>query len=186
MQNKKLMIGALAASMVALIGAVAFPVLTSANAQPANTMSSINPRLSMNSTSAVTFQATAMSTVDTLPGHQGHQAAIVLPARSDGKMWEGTISWTASKPIELRLLFDYNSTITPDAAHGSPVKAPFGNGQAAIALIKPFNGPSIASSFNSGSMNFVAKQVAFHTINGTPFTVTYAVDAWVHQAFESK
>jgi len=34
-----------------------------------------------------------------------------------------------------------------------------------------------AAGFNSGSMAFAAKQVAFHTIDGTPFTVTYAVDA---------
>jgi hypothetical protein len=33
-----------------------------------------------------TVQKTATSTVDALPGHQGHQAAIVVPQRTDGKI----------------------------------------------------------------------------------------------------
>jgi hypothetical protein len=101
----------------------------------------------------------------------------VLPARNDSKIWAGTISWTSSKPVELRLLFDYNSTIVPDVTHSKPLTAPFGKGDVAIGLIKPLNSGAESAGFNSYSMNFVAKQVAFHTIDGTPFTVTYAVDA---------
>ena len=136
--------------------------------------------------SALTFESTGVSTPDTLIGHQHHQAVVVLPLRTDNKLWVGTISWTASKPVELRLLYDYNSSIIPDTNHGRPVTAPLGftstiphvsTGQVAISLIKPFNGPAIVSSFDSGSMPFVAKAVAFHTISGEPFTVTYAVDA---------
>jgi hypothetical protein len=135
--------------------------------------------------STVTLQGTAISTVDTLPGHEHHQAVVVLPARTDGKIWIGTISWTASKPVEVRLLYDYNSTVTPDAIHGKPATAPFGTGEAAISLIKPFNSGTQAASFNSGSLTFAAKQVAFHTIDGTPFTVTYAVDAVAKYVFPS-
>jgi hypothetical protein len=135
---------------------------------------------------AVSFERTAMSSVDALIGHQAHQAVVVLPPRTDGKLWVGTISWTASKPVELRLLYDYNSGLTTDAIHGKPVTAPLAVttemphipiGEVAISLIKPFNGPATVSSSDSGSMSFVAKAVAFHTINGTRFTVTYAVDA---------
>ena len=156
----------IAAVVSALIAAVALPAMIGANAQAT---------LSTNAT--VTLQGTAISTVDTLPGHEHHQAVAVLPARTDGKIWVGTISWTASKPVEVRLLYHYNSTVTPDAIHGKPATAPFGSGEAAISLIKPFNSGAVAASFNSGSLTFAAKQVAFHTINGTPFTVTYAVDA---------
>jgi hypothetical protein len=138
-----------------------------------------------NSTS-VTTQGTAMSTVDALPGHQAHQAVVILPYRSDGKLWVGTLSWTSSKPVEMRLLYDYNSSVITDAQHGRPVttalgftaeKPPVPIGQIAISLIKPFNGPPIVSSFDSGTMNFVAKAVALHSVNGTKFTATYAVDA---------
>lgn len=165
---------------LALIAATHLPVTTTANAQnmTGRGVGGQN-QTEMTSTTATTFtaQKTAMSTVDSLPGHEHHQAAVVLPARTDGKIWVGTISWTSSKPVELRLLYDYNSTIVPDATHGKPSIASFGKGEVAISLIKPLNSGAEAASFNSGSMNFAAKQVAFHTIDGTPFTVTYAVDA---------
>jgi hypothetical protein len=155
------------------------------NAQQGSTSPS-----SSNGTTTVTFEGTAMSTVDSLPGHQGHQAVIVLPSRADGKIWVGTISWTASKPVELRLLYDYDSGLKTDAIHGKPITAPQAYtteaphvpvGEVAISLIKQSNGPAAVPSFNSGSMSFVAKAVAFHTINGTRFTVTYAVDAAAKQ-----
>ncbi len=137
-------------------------------------------------TTSVTTEGTAMSTVDALPGHQAHQAVVILPYRSDGKLWVGTLSWTSSKPVEVRLLYDYNSSVPTDLAHGRPVTTALGFtseqppvpiGQVAISLIKPYNGPPIVSSFNSGTMPFVAKAVALHSVNGTKFTATYAVDA---------
>lgn len=124
-----------------------------------------------------TAQKTATSTVDQLPGHQMHQAVIVVPQRTDGKIWVGTISWTASKPVEVRLLHDYDASVTPDAAHGKPVTAPFADGESAISLILASNGAATVPSYYSGSLNFAADQVAFHTLGGIPFTVTYTVDA---------
>jgi hypothetical protein len=124
-----------------------------------------------------TAQKTAVSTVDQLPGHQMHQAVIVVPQRTDGKVWVGTISWTASKPVEVRLLHDYDTSVTPDAAHGKPVTAPFADGESAISLILASNGAATVPSYYSGSMDFAADQVAFHTLGGIPFAVTYTVDA---------
>lgn len=156
----------------ALIAAIALPAMIGENAQATSAMG-----VALSANASVTLQGTGISTVDTLPGHEHHQAVVVLPARTDGKIWVGTISWTASKPVEVRLLYAYNSTVTPDAIHGKPATAPFGTGEAAISLIKPLNSGAEAASFNSGSLTFAAEQVAFHTIDGTPFTVTYAVDA---------
>lgn len=126
---------------------------------------------------AVTIQKTATSEVDELPGHEAHQAVVALPERNDGKAWVGTVSWSASKPVELRLLQDYDENITADAEHGEPATAPFGNGTSAISLIMQNNGSATVPSFNSGSMNFAADQVAFHTLGGEKFTVTYTIDA---------
>jgi len=170
METKTIIMAAVVVS--ALIVAIAVPAMIGVNAQATSATSATLPK-----NVTVTLQGTGFSTMDTLPGHEHHQAVVVLPARTDGKIWVGTISWTASKPVEVRLLYDYNSTLPPDAIHGKPATAPFGTGQAAISLIKPFNSGAEAASFNSGSLSFVAKQVAFHTIDGTPFTVTYAVDA---------
>ncbi|HET9807917.1 MAG TPA: hypothetical protein VFP49_13525, partial [Nitrososphaeraceae archaeon] len=60
-----------------------------------------------------TAQKTAISTVDTLPGHEMQQAVVVLPQRTDGKIWVGTLSWSASKPVEVRLLQNYDANVKP-------------------------------------------------------------------------
>jgi hypothetical protein len=124
-----------------------------------------------------TAQKTAISTVDSLPGHEMHQAVIVLPQRTDGMIWVGTLSWSSSKPVEVRLLQNYDGSVTPDEAHGKPVTAPFAQGESAISLLLQSNGAGTVPSYNAGSMNFAASQVAFHTLGGVPFTVTYTVDA---------
>jgi hypothetical protein len=124
-----------------------------------------------------TAQKTATSVVDSLPGHQLHQAVVVLPQRTDGMVWVGTLSWSSSKPVEVRLLQNYDESVTPDEAHGKPVTAPFAEGESAISLLLQTNGAGTVPSYNAGSMNFAASQVAFHTLGGVPFTVTYTVDA---------
>ena len=124
-----------------------------------------------------TAQKTATSIVDSLPGHELHQAVIVLPQRTDGMIWVGTLSWSSSKPVEVRLLQNYDESVTPDEAHGKPVTAPFAEGESAISLLLQTNGAGTVPSYNAGSMNFAASQVAFHTLGGVPFTVTYTVDA---------
>jgi hypothetical protein len=124
-----------------------------------------------------TAQKTAISTVDSLPGHEMHQAVIVLPQRTDGMIWVGTLSWSSSKPVEVRLLQNYDESVTPDEAHGKPVTAPFAQGESAISLLLQTNGAGTVPSYNAGSMDFAASQVAFHTLGGVPFTVTYTVDA---------
>lgn len=128
----------------------------------------------------VTFEGTQESTQDALPGHQMHQAIVVLPARVDGDLWVGTISWVSSKPVELRLLYDYNFNLHPDTQHGIPPTTLFQlgkQGQVAISLIKPTNVITTGGTYYAGSMQFVAKAVALHNIQGVPFTATYAVDA---------
>jgi hypothetical protein len=44
-------------------------------------------------------------------------------------------------------------------------------------LILASNGAATVPSYYSGSLDFAANQVAFHTLGGIPFTVTYTVDA---------
>ena len=177
----------IATSSAMILASIAFtglPTMITANPQNMTTTTSGGAAAAQNqteitSTTATNFtaQKTAISTVDTLPGHQMHQAVIVLPQRTDGKVWVGTISWSASKPVELRLLQNYNTSVTPDAAHGKPVTAQFSNGESAISLLLASNGAATVPSYYSGSMNFAASQVAFHTLGGIPFTITYTVDA---------
>jgi hypothetical protein len=149
---------------------------SSAAAKPASSSSASmqSPAASVaNMTGNVTIQKTGVSAPDPLPGHSAHQLVMALPPRSDGKVWVGTITWTASKPVEVVVLHMYNSSITADAAHGQPLIAPFGNGSVAITLVKTPSGTPVAS----GSMPFAGNAVAFHTLNGDKFVVTYTADA---------
>ncbi|MFL6360594.1 MAG: hypothetical protein ACJ72V_14795 [Nitrososphaeraceae archaeon] len=129
----------------------------------------------------VTIQKTGVSSSDPLPGHSAHQLVMALPPRDDGKVWVGTVTWTASKPVEVVVLQGYNSSVTADAAHGQPLTAPFGKGAVAISLIKTPSGTPIAS----GSMPFAGNALAFHTLSGNKFTVTYTVAATATQLSSS-
>jgi hypothetical protein len=167
-------------SLAVVLAATQVPIITSI-AQNTTTSGSGAAQNQTDITSSrapnFTVQKTATSTVDALPGHEGHQAVIALPQRTDGKIWVGTVSWSSSKPVEVRLLQDYDTSINPDAAHGKPVTAPFADGESAISLILQNNGAGTLPSYNAGSMDFAASQVAFHTLGGVPFTISYTVDA---------
>lgn len=125
----------------------------------------------------VTVQNTMTSVQDPLPGHQGHQAAIILPPRTDGKVWVGTVTWSASKPVELVVLHPYTNVSTADAAHGVPLISKPPTGAVAITLIGPNQFMPSSNPVPSGSAPFVGTAVAFHTLSGAKFTVTYSVDA---------
>ncbi len=76
---------------------------------------------------------------------------------------------STSKPVEGLVLQGYNSSVTADAVHGQPLITPFGNGQAVVSLIKTSSGTPI----DSGSYPFTGNGLAFHTLGGDKFTVTY-------------
>jgi hypothetical protein len=121
-----------------------------------------------------TAQKTAVSNAGKLAIHQSHQVATVLPPRVDDKVWVGTITWAASKPIEVEMWHFYNSTIKADTSHGTPVLTPYSNGKTiAFTLLKPTSGTPLPS----GSLNFAASELSFHTLDGSKFTVAYTVDA---------
>ena len=106
-------------------------------------------------------------------GNLGHQLVMALPPRTDGKVWVGTVTWTASKPIEILVFQEYNSSVTADAAHGKPLTAPVDNGEVAVSLVKTSSGTPIPS----GSYPFAGNGLAFHTLGGDKFTITYTVAA---------
>ncbi len=147
----------------------------------------INPAINANAQSntdeqdTVTIQKTEVSSPDPcipatcsyVPLTHQHQLVMALPPRNDGKVWVGTVTWTASKPVEVLLFQGYNSSVTPDAAHGQPLTTPLDHEQAAISLVKPSSGTPIAS----GSYPFAGNGLAFHTLDGSKFTVTYTVAA---------
>lgn len=134
----------------------------------------------------VTIQNTTTSAQDPLPGHQSHQAAIILPPRSDGKVWVGTVTWTASKPVELVVLHPFTNVSTADSAHGVPLIAKPPTGAVAITLIGPNQFMPSSDPVPSGTAPFVGTAVAFHTLSGAKFTVTYSLDASANTPTKTK
>jgi hypothetical protein len=121
---------------------------------------------------------TAKLNNQTLP----HQIVVALPLRQDGKIWTGTATFTASKPIEIEVLHRYNPTVLPDAKHGEPYHAKWIDGTTPIALstMTMFTNTPVSitnSPISTGSFVFTGSVLLFHKTDGQPFTVTYTVDA---------
>jgi hypothetical protein len=133
----------------------------------------------------VVEQRTAMSraAVTTHPGQVKHQILPVLPIREDGKIWSGTITFTASKPVELEILQKYNPDQQVNATHGEPfhdIAVLLNNTDVAFTILKDdvdthllINGTTISS----GTFDFAGSALDLHQSEGEPFTATYTVDA---------
>jgi hypothetical protein len=117
------------------------------------------------------------------PGQPSHEVVFALPLRDDGKVWSGTVTFTASKPIEAEILHMYAPEQKPDSLHGEPYHAVLpGNKSIAITHMRDIIDVPIeinGTGISSGSFNFVGNALVFHKTNGEPFTVTYTIDARV-------
>jgi len=117
------------------------------------------------------------------PGQPSHEVVFALPLRDDGKVWSGTVTFTASKPIEAEILHTYAPEQKPDSLHGEPYHALLpGNKSIAITQLRDIIDVPIEINgigISSGSFNFVGNALVFHKTNGEPFTVTYTIDARV-------
>lgn len=117
------------------------------------------------------------------PGQPSHEVVFALPLRDDGRIWSGTVTFTASKPIEAEILHTYTPEQKPDSLHGEPYHAILpGNKSIAITHMRDIVDVPIeinGTGISSGSFNFVGNALVFHKTNGQPFTVTYTIDAKV-------
>ena len=117
------------------------------------------------------------------PGQPSHEVVFALPLRDDGKVWSGTVTFTASKPIEAEILHTYAPEEKPDSLHGEPYHAVLpGNKSIAITHLRDIIDVPIeinGTGISSGSFNFVGNALVFHKTNGEPFTVIYTIDAKV-------
>jgi hypothetical protein len=68
------------------------------------------------------------------PGHeQYHHVAIALPERQDGKVYTGTVTFTASQPLQVIVVQPFNQTVTQNIT-GVPVGAAE-TGENAVSLL---------------------------------------------------
>ncbi len=112
------------------------------------------------------------------------QSAVILPYRSDGSIYRGTITFTATKPVEVtfshRIPID-NTTLSHlnVQKYGKlfvrHLTAFPGNLSAPTRIIPDYRGGSTSPYF-SASIPFAGSDVVLRT-NGEPFIVSYAVSA---------
>src|ERR671917_1765970 len=130
-------------------------------------------------------QGTVISSQDPLPGHEEMQMATILPFRQDGTLYSGIITYTATVPVEvvilnMQILNETERDIlnaTDEGEFGTLFTLQLDN---RTSLSGSYITPSYAGSpIPSASVPFVGNAVWLHTIDGTPFTAAFAVNALV-------
>jgi hypothetical protein len=129
-------------------------------------------------------QGTITSIQDPLPGHEEHQAAILLPLRQDGSIYSGVLTYTASAPVEVivanvQTLNETEQSMlnATEDGFGTLLTSPLDNQTSiAITIITP---PYGDTPVPSASIPFAGNALWLHTLDGTPFVANYAVSAQV-------
>ena len=115
-------------------------------------------------------QGTASSQVSPLAGHAKEYVAAILKPRSDGAVYSGVLTYTASKGANVEIWNAYSpgNTSTLTSKTFGALKTASYNGMAiAVADLSP--------SGATGSIPFSGNAVLLHATS--PFTVTYTVNA---------
>ena len=125
-------------------------------------------------------QGTVASSSAQIAGPEGN-IAFILPPRSDGGVYSGVLTYTASKPVGVAVLHNYdpqNSTAIPEE-YGTEFTSPIpgGAGNIAISLFQP----PYENAVNAASVPFTGNALALHTTEEGPFTATFTVNAFANQ-----
>lgn len=121
----------------------------------------------------VAKQMTVTSIQDPIPGHAQHQLGMLLPPE-DGVIYRGTLTYTASKPVEVVVFHAYDAKVKPDTEHGDVLTGMIGGKPYAISVMQFSNN---IKATNSATVSFTGSGVALHTLGGEKFTATASVDA---------
>jgi hypothetical protein len=144
---------------------------------------SASPTISKNTTTVESYIAEMSRSappIATPHGKVPHQIIFALPLRNDSKVWTGTVTFTASKPIEIEVLHDYKPTSTIDSEHGEPYHTNISQNRTIAISTMMFSDTPLKvtdTPISTGSLTFTGSALVFHKTSGDPFTVTYTVDA---------
>ncbi|MGI0064910.1 MAG: hypothetical protein ACREAL_08605, partial [Nitrosopumilaceae archaeon] len=118
-----------------------------------------------NEMSDTVMTGTLDSMQDPGTGHESHQLAIILPPSE--KTYSGVLTYSASEPIQLVAL---HGPLAAGEDMGQKIWTPDG-GTTKFALT------FVDDETNMGTWAFAGNALAVHTMNETPFTVSYSVVA---------
>ena len=108
------------------------------------------------------LRGTVTSSQDPGIGHETHQLAILLPPRDNP--YSGHVTYDASEPIQLISLI---GPVSPKHLQGQPTWTTDGKTHYALVFVDPKK--------SAGSWVFSGNALAVHTMNKTPFTVSYSI-----------
>ncbi len=166
-------------SLIAASGTIVlFDNFLIANAQPSQPSASEQLE-TQKEVDMIIRQGTVTSTQDPLPGHEGMQMATILPFRQDGTVYSGVLTYTSTAPVEvvtlnMQILNETEQDIlnaTDDGEFGALFISQLDD-QTSVAV-------TVLPAASSASIPFVGNAVWLHTIDGTSFTATFAVNALV-------
>ena len=172
-------------SLIAASGAIVlFDNLLIANAQPSQPSASEQLE-TQKQVDTIIRQGTVTSSQDPLPGHEGMQMATILPFRQDGTVYSGVLTYTSTAPVEVVTLNMQTLNETEQDILNATDDGEFG----ALFTSQLDDQTSLSSSYiiplyagspiPSASVPFVGNAVWLHTLDGTPFSATFAVNALV-------
>lgn len=121
----------------------------------------------------VAKQVTVTSIQDPIPGHAQHQLGMLLPPE-DGVIYSGTLTYTASKPVEVVVFHTYDKNVKTDTEHGDVLTGMIGGKPYAISVMQFSNN---IKATNSATVSFTGSGVALHTLSGKKFTATASLEA---------
>jgi hypothetical protein len=150
-------------------------LMTSATHTASATASSVNATGAQ--PQKIVQQGIVTSSTDPLPGHEAHQSAVILRLRNDNSVYDGTLTFTASKPVEVQILHRSLNSTTPTIPEGfgtlNVLPLPGNEGSVTISNIIPEypEGAFVAT------VPFSGNAISLHNINGEPFVASYSVAA---------
>lgn len=92
-------------SATCIAATVLLDSLSIASSPPINSSSFILQVFAQDQEVPYKVQNTSKSIQDPLPGHEMHQVVTAAPSRSDGKIYSGLVTFSASVPVEV-IVFD--------------------------------------------------------------------------------
>ena len=163
----------LAAICLALL--TLYPLVTGSAQEALATTASANA--TGGPTQTISQQGLVTSSTDPLPGHETHQSAVILRLRADNAVYDGTLTFTASKPVEVQVLHRApNSTMpTIPTEFGALNVLPLPGGEGSVTI------SNIVPQYQEGgfvaSLPFSGNAISLHNIDGEPFAASYSVTA---------
>lgn len=152
-----------------------FPLVPMALYSASATPSSVNA--TGGQTQKIVQQGVVTSSTDPLPGHEAHQSAVILKLRNDNALYDGILTFTASKPVEVQVLHRSLNSSTPTIPEEfgtlNVLPLPGNEGSVTISNIIPVYPED---SFVA-TIPFSGNAVSLHNIEGEPFVASYSVAA---------